>query len=148
MSAPKRKPAPRGERPQPEISTTPKKNSLDFVSRALCAKSRVAREKRKCAPSGSDHSRSHIGPSWGTSCFLSIARICIQVNEQSKNPNVKFKKPDLWLATPGLNRRGRKKHDRPQWRPTLDNQRPRNTSAIRCYCHTCADIRRKTRILG
>ena len=27
-------------------------------------------------PSGSDHNRSHIGPSCGTSCFLSIVRIC------------------------------------------------------------------------
>jgi hypothetical protein len=26
-------------------------------------------------PSGSDQSKSHIAPSWGTSCFLSIARI-------------------------------------------------------------------------
>ena len=28
-------------------------------------------------PSGSDHRRSHIGPSCGTSCFLSMARICV-----------------------------------------------------------------------
>lgn len=27
-------------------------------------------------PSGSDHSKSHMAPSWGTSCFLSIVRIC------------------------------------------------------------------------
>lgn len=28
-----------------------------------------------CLPSGSDHRRSHMGPSWGTSCFLSMVRI-------------------------------------------------------------------------
>jgi hypothetical protein len=66
----------------------------------------------------------------------------------NQEPNVKFKKPDRWLATPGLNRRGRKKRDRPRWHPTLDNRRPRNTSATRCYYRTCADIRRKTRKLG
>ena len=43
-SPPKRYPAPRGERPQPSTS------------------------------SGSDHSRSHIGPSCGTSCFRSMYR--------------------------------------------------------------------------
>lgn len=26
-------------------------------------------------PSGSDHRRSHMGPSWGTSCFLSMVLI-------------------------------------------------------------------------
>jgi hypothetical protein len=33
-------------------------------------------------PSGSDHSKSHIGPSCGTSCFLSITRICHQLHRQ------------------------------------------------------------------
>lgn len=30
-------------------------------------------------PSGSDHKRSHMGPSWGTSCFLSMVRIWSKV---------------------------------------------------------------------
>lgn len=44
---PKRKPAPRGLKPQPSTVS-----------------------------SGSDHSSSHMAPSWGTSCFLKIVRIC------------------------------------------------------------------------
>lgn len=37
-------------------------------------------------PSGSDHSKSHIGPSCGTSCFLSIARIWSSVCIEGDNP--------------------------------------------------------------
>ena len=37
-------------------------------------------------PSGSDHSRSHIGPSWGTSCFLSIPLIWSNVFIDGDNP--------------------------------------------------------------
>jgi hypothetical protein len=51
----------RGKTPTGDICNT--KNSLDFMSRTLCAGLRVARDKRKRPPSGSDHSRSHIGPS-------------------------------------------------------------------------------------
>lgn len=49
ISPPKRYPAPLGLKPQPSIS------------------------------SGSDHIRSHIAPSWGTSIFLSIALISSKV---------------------------------------------------------------------
>src|SRR5277367_3908009 len=56
MSAPKRKPAPRGERPQPSIS------------------------------SGSDHSRSHMAPSWGTSCLRSMRRILSTVSMRGLSP--------------------------------------------------------------
>jgi hypothetical protein len=37
-------------------------------------------------PSGSDHSKSHIGPSWGTSCFLSIVRIWSSVCIEGDKP--------------------------------------------------------------
>ena len=56
MSAPKRKPAPRGERPQPSIS------------------------------SGSDHKRSHIAPSCGTSCLRSRRRILSTVSIRGERP--------------------------------------------------------------
>lgn len=65
MSAPKRKPAPRGERPQPVMSA--RRGQIQMTLFYL----RVG----KYLPSGSDQSRSHIGPSCGTSCFRSIARI-------------------------------------------------------------------------
>lgn len=37
-------------------------------------------------PSGSDHSRSHIAPSWGTSCFRSIERIWSRVVMEGERP--------------------------------------------------------------
>lgn len=39
-----------------------------------------------CIPSGSDHSRSHIGPSCGTSCFLSMVRIWSSVWIEGDKP--------------------------------------------------------------
>ncbi|KAL1847677.1 hypothetical protein VTK73DRAFT_10296 [Phialemonium thermophilum] len=56
MSPPKRKPAPRGERPQPSIS------------------------------SGSDHRRSHMAPSCGTSCLRSSRRILSTVSISGLSP--------------------------------------------------------------
>ena len=39
-----------------------------------------------CVSSGSDQRRSHIGPSWGTSCFLSIVLIWSNVCMLGDNP--------------------------------------------------------------
>jgi hypothetical protein len=36
-------------------------------------------------PSGSDHKRSHMGPSWGTSCLRSIERICSENGQKHVN---------------------------------------------------------------
>ena len=36
---------------------------------------RTGFEQKTHSPSGSDQSKSHMGPSWGTSCFRSITRI-------------------------------------------------------------------------
>jgi hypothetical protein len=38
------------------------------------------------SPSGSDHRRSHMGPSWGTSCFRSIVRIWSKVWMEGERP--------------------------------------------------------------
>src|SRR5271163_1914017 len=56
ISAPNRKPAPRGDRPHPSIS------------------------------SGSDQRRSHIAPSWGTSCLRSNSRILSTVSISGERP--------------------------------------------------------------
>src|SRR3569833_1768810 len=56
ISAPNKKPAPRGDRPQPSIS------------------------------SGSDHSRSHMAPSCGTSCLRSSSRILSTVSMSGLRP--------------------------------------------------------------
>lgn len=37
-------------------------------------------------PSGSLHNKSHIGPSWGTSCFLSMVRIWSNVCIEGLRP--------------------------------------------------------------
>src|ERR1700761_5616405 len=40
-------------------------------------------DDRGVTPSGSDQRRSHMGPSCGTSCFRSIARICKDIRMDS-----------------------------------------------------------------
>ena len=57
ISFPKRYPAPRGDMPQPEVME-----------------------------SGSDHRRSHMGPSWGTSWILSNCRILSRVSREGERP--------------------------------------------------------------
>lgn len=65
-SPPNRKPAPRGDIPQPWMS----------ARRQQSFHGETEEDFSSDLPSGSDHSRSQKTPSCGTSCFLSIALIC------------------------------------------------------------------------
>lgn len=48
-------------------------------------------------PSGSDHKRSHMGPSWGTSCFLSMVLIWSRVWIEGDRPPCTQK---IWETNP------------------------------------------------
>jgi len=82
MSAPKRYPAPLGDTPHPLMSETDQRGGEEKKHPASVFD--LIRDGGKgISPSGSDQRRSHIGPSCGTSCFLSIARICNARGEET-----------------------------------------------------------------
>lgn len=74
---PKRKPAPRGLIAQPWISSIHAQIIMTFELYMIL---------NAYIPSGSDQRRSHMGPSWGTSCLRSMALIWSRVVMDGEMP--------------------------------------------------------------
>ena len=66
----------------PDLEGEEEEERLDRVEAAVDVREGERGSESTSAPSGSDHRRSHMAPSCGTSCFRSMRRICARVRQE------------------------------------------------------------------